>query len=151
MPRSDEKRVGGGQCGAADAVYPVRRQATSLEGSEEDVRQPQKVRHASVEGLFEYTHRPRGGVFPSKLDVASSSLVSRSIVLRRTDAHPRSASPCSAQLGRHRGAGLSADAAPDPPEGEPDQDEGKGDEDRQLVPLEGPVAAAGLIRQCFRM
>jgi len=50
--------------------YPVRRQATSLEGSEEDVRQPQKVRHAGVEGLFEYAHRLCGGVFPSKLDVA---------------------------------------------------------------------------------
>jgi hypothetical protein len=57
--------------------YPVWRQATSLEGSKEDVRQPQKVRHAGVEGHFEYTRRPRGGVFPSKLDVASSSLVSR--------------------------------------------------------------------------
>ena len=29
-------------------------------------------------GPFEYAHRPRGGVFRSKLDVASSSLVSRS-------------------------------------------------------------------------
>jgi hypothetical protein len=65
------------QCRAADTAYPVRRQATPLEGSEEDVRQPQKVRHAGVEGLSEYAHRPRGGVFPSKLDVASSSLVSR--------------------------------------------------------------------------
>jgi hypothetical protein len=35
------------------------------------------VRHAGVEGLSEYAHRPRGGVFPSKLVVASSSLVSR--------------------------------------------------------------------------
>jgi len=38
------------------------------------------VCHAGVEGLPEYAHRSRGGVFPSKVDVASSSLVFRSSV-----------------------------------------------------------------------
>ena len=37
------------------------------------------MRHAGVEVHSEYAGCPRGGVFPSKLDVASSSLVSRSI------------------------------------------------------------------------
>jgi hypothetical protein len=59
--------------------YPVRRQATSVEGSQEGVRQSQKVRHVGVKDLSEYARWSRGAPFPSKLDVASSSLVSRSI------------------------------------------------------------------------
>jgi hypothetical protein len=71
----------------------VRRQATSVEGSEKDVRQPQKVRHVGVKGLFEYARWPRGAPFPSKLDVASSSLVSRcpdlAVIWLRSAIHDR--------------------------------------------------------------
>ena len=49
----------------------MRRQATSLEGSEKDVRQSQKVRHVGVKALFEYVGRVLHALFPSKLDAQS--------------------------------------------------------------------------------
>ena len=69
--------MGAARTAPVEQRYPVRRQATSLEGSEEDVRQLQKVRHVGVKGLSDYARRHCGALFPSKLDVAGSSSVSR--------------------------------------------------------------------------
>lgn len=44
---------------------------------------------------------------------------------------------------------MSRQATAHPPEAEPGQHDGEADEDRRLVPLECPIAAAGLVHEHF--